>query len=253
MGSDRYHGFKVSSDIDGTTSTFVYHGGKSEMEALAAEHRIDEAGESGWLRSIRVYQHDGADWECELKYEAPEEWTSISKPERKWGRRNCQLRGAMLSRPLESHPGYRTCWNHRLCAAPGVSTRPAWYESATDTAIPAADADRYCWCRTFAEPPHDDSGAWRVLAEAVKPGVESYDLAAYSVVETARFRSASAAGRMVGDVLNRIGTPANTFGITGGSWKCDDAEVSWNGSCWIARLSWTRSGDDAGWDADLYE
>ena len=251
MKSGRYHGFSVSSNADGTTTALVYHGSRSEMEQLAAEHHIDEAAEYGRLCSIRVYPHAGADWECELKYEAPEEWMKVSRPERNWGVRNCQLRVTMLSRALESHPDYRTRWNHRLCAAPGVVTLPDWYYTATTTLIPAAAAERYCWSSSASEPPQDASGVWQVLAEATKPGIDSYDAAAYTVVETARFRTATTAGRMVADVLNRIGTPANTFGISGGSWKCDDAEVSWNGKCWIARLTWTRS-DGSGWDPELY-
>ena len=251
MASDRFHSITSASDTDGGTTTCVYHGSRAEMEALAAEHVIDEADDYGWLKSIRVYHREGAVWECELKYEAPDDWESVAAPSREWGKRSCQLRGSTLSRPLETHPDYRTKWNHCLCAAPGTTALPAWYTQADDTLIPAADADKYCWCRTPYEAPYGDDGRWTMLAAPVKPGVDSYELAAYTVVETARFRSAEQAGRMVAGSLNRIGSPANTFGISGGSWKCGDAAVSWNGKCWIARLTWTRSENDD-WDADLY-
>ena len=252
MGNDKFHSITTASDTDGSTTVCTYHGSRSEMEALAAAHHIDEADEYGWLKSIRVYPREGAVWECEFKYEAPDDWASISSPPRDWGRKSCHLRGATLSRPLESHPGYRTRWNHCLCAAPGTSALPGWYSGAVDTLIPAADAGKYCWCRSAAEAPYDENGRWSVLAAPAKPGIDSYDLATYTVIETARFRSASRAGRMVAGTLNRLGTPDNTFGISGGRWKCDDAEVSWNGKYWIARLTWTRSGDDSGWDTDLY-
>jgi hypothetical protein len=251
MSSDKFHGYSVSSDTDCTRTSYVYHGTKAEMEELAAQHYIDETGQAGWLRLIRVYQREGTVWECELKYEAPEDWTLISVPNRTWGSKSCQLRGAMLSRPLESHPKYRTRWNHNLCGAPGTGVLPAWYNDATDTTIPAADAARYCWCRHLAEIPRDDNGRWTLLATPTKPGVESYDVATYTITETARFRSASAAGRMAAGMINRIGTPSNSFGITGGNWKCDDAEVSWNGRYWLARLTWTSSGD-GGWDSEIY-
>ena len=251
MAGDKYHGFSVSSDTDGTRTSYVYHGTRSEMEALAAEHSVDETGPDGWLRTIRVYQREGAVWECEFRYEAPEEWASISVPSRNWGSKSCQLRGAMLSRPLESHPEYRTKWNHGLCAASGTTELPSWYEDATDTAIPAADVARYCWCRSASEIPSDEDGRWILLAAPAKPGVTSYDVATYTITETARFRSASTAGRMVAGTINRIGSPSSTFGITGGNWKCDDAEVSWNGRYWLARLTWTRSDGD-GWDEELY-
>ena len=71
--------------------------------------------------------------------------------------------------------------------------------------------------------------------------------------DTAKFRSAKQAGQMVANALNRIGSPNNNFGISGGNWKCDDATVSWDGKRWLATLTWTRSGDESGWDTDLYE
>ena len=85
MAGDKYHGFSVSSDTDGTWTSYVYHGTRNEMEALAAEHSVGETGSDGWLRKIRVYQREGAVWECEFRYEAPEEWASISVPSRNWG------------------------------------------------------------------------------------------------------------------------------------------------------------------------
>ena len=252
MNGEKFHSITVSRDTDAIVTTRVYHGSRAEMEALAAAHRIDEAGDPGWLKSIRLKPLDGRLWECEFKYEGAEDWDTISVPGRAWGKKVCQLRGATLSRPLESHPDYRTKWNHCLFAAAGTNSLPSWYAGAVNTLIPAADAKKYCWGRDPADAPYDGDGRWRQLAAPLKPGVESYDLAVYTVIETARFRYASQAGSMAAGSLNRIGTPSNTFGIGGGNWKCDDAEVSWNGKCWIARLSWTQSGDENDWDGDLY-
>ena len=64
---------------------------------------------------------------------------------------------------------------------------------------------------------------------------------------------ASAAGKMVANTLNKIGKPDNDFNIKGGDWKCDDASVSYTGSYWLATLTWTLSGNDEGWDKDLYK
>ena len=251
MGNEKFHSITVTRSDGGTDTTRVYHGSRAEMEALAAEHRIDEADESGWLKSIRLRPCDGSVWECEFRYEAPDDWETIIFPAQGWGKKYCHLRGATLSRPLETHPNYRTRWNHCLCAAPGTTSLPSWYSAAVNTLVPDADSGKYCWCRTPAEAPRDANGRWKQLAAPTKPGVEHYDLTAYTVIETARFRSAARAGRMVAGTLNRIGTPANTFGITGGNWKCEDAEVSWRGNCWVAQLRWTRSGD-TNWDPDLY-
>ena len=251
MGNEKFHSITVTRSDGGTDTTRVYHGSRAEMEALAAEHDIDETDESGWLKSIRLRPYDGSVWECEFQYKAPDDWETIIVPEQGWGKKSCQLRGTTLSRPLEAHPGYRTKWNHCLCAAPNTSAMPSWYSTANSTLVPVADAGKYCWCRTPAEAPRDADGRWKQLAAPTKPGVDRYDLATYTVIETARFRSAERAGRMIAGTLNRIGTPANTFGISGGSWKCEDAEVAWRGNCWVAQLRWTRS-DDAGWDSDLY-
>ena len=114
--------------------------------------------------------------------------------------------------------------------------------------IPAADRENYAWGRF----PSDAPEGFKMLAGPTKSGIDSFDIAVYTVTETARFRTAAAAGAMVAAKLNKIGTPAQTFGNTSGNWKCDDAEVSWNGKYWLAKLTWTRSGDDDGWDAELY-
>ena len=251
MDNDKFHSLTVARDDGGTETTRVYHGSRAEMEALAAAHHIDESDESGLLKSIRIHPREGRIWECEFKYDAPDEWETVIVPPREWGKKSCHLRGATLARPLEAHPDYRTRWNHCLCAAPGTGSLPAWYANATDTIVPAADAEKYCWCRESVEAPIDERGRWTQLTAPAKPGVDHYDLATYTVIETARFRSAERAGKMVAGTLNRIGTPANTFGITGGSWKCDDAEVSWHGKYWVAQLTWTRSSGSA-WDSDLY-
>ena len=251
MNGEKFHSITVSRDPDAIITTRTYHGSRAEMEALAAAHRIDETDDAGWLKSIRVQPREGRIWECEFKYEGVEDWETISVPKRAWGKKFCQLRGATLSKPLETHPRYRTNWNHALCAAPGTNALPAWYADAVTTSIPAAYADKYCWCKDPAEAPRDENGRWRQLASPVKPGVESYDLTVYTVIESARFRSAARAGHMAAGALNKIGTPADTFGIAGGSWKCDDAEVSWNGKYWTAKLTWTQSGA-VPWDSDLY-
>ena len=91
------------------------------------------------------------------------------------------------------------------------------------------------------------------MKEPKKPGRNTYDLATYSVTETAKFTSPEAAGRMVANKLNRIGKPDEDFGITGGDWKCDDATVSYHDRAWFATLTWTRSGDADGWDKEIYK
>ena len=242
----KYQGFSAEYTQDGKMLSYVYRGTRSEMETLVSGHHVGESAAAGRLKSVRISPREGPMWECELRYEAPEEWQSIAAPDRSWGVRSCQLRGVMLSRPLAAHPGYRANWDNSLAAAPGVSAVPGWWSGATEPVVPAADRSEYRWCRGSG----GLSDGWSVLKGPTKPGAASFDTAAYSITETARFRSASAAGKMVSRVLNRVGVPATAFGITGGNWKCDDAEISWNGSFWLAKLSWTHN--ENGWDVDLY-
>ena len=242
-----------SQSGDGLNTTIVYQGGQSEMLELQFAHPVGETGEYGRLKASRVYQDSPKIWCCELQYESDSNGDCSSPPGTDYGKRSAQLKGSMLSLPLESHPGYRTSWNHYLAAAPGIREVPSWWETATDAVVSEADAQRYRWVRSPTECPSDRKGMWRTIKDPVKPGVNSYDAATYSITESARFGTARAAGRMIADQLNRIGTPNETFGISGGNWKCDDAGVSWNGKHWLATMTWTRSGDDGGWDQDLYK
>lgn len=248
MPAQEYQGLAVTRDSEGRTSTYTYYGSRSEMETLAAAHTIGEIGNGGRLKELKLRLAEDTVWECELVYELSADGLSVEAPDYSWGAKSCRLRGGMLSRPLEAHPAYRAKWNHSLFAKSGISALPLWYADATDTTIPAADRDNYYWAK-FTESPGD---GFVLLAGPTKSGIDSFDNAVYTVTETARFRSASAAGAMVARKLNKIGTPSQTFGNSNGNWKCDDAEVSWNGKYWLAKLSWTRSDNDDGWDSELY-
>ena len=247
MPQPQYQGLSIERDGEGRTTAYTYHGSRSAMETLAASHTIGEVGSAGRLKSLKLRHRGDTIWECELVYELSADGTSVTAPDTDWGHKSCRLHGGMLSRPLEKHPEYRMCWNRYLCARIGVNAVPAWHTTAANELIPAADRDNYVWTGSAAAP-----DGFRIVAVPLKPGVESFDTAVYTVTETARFRTAAAAGAMVAAKLNRIGAPAETFGNSGGNWKCDDAGVSWNGKYWLARLTWTRSGEDDGWDGDIY-
>ena len=238
---------------EGLSTSVVYQGTYAEMQELQAAHPINETEEEGRLKSSRVYQESPQLWCCELQYELDNQGECSRAPETAYGKKSAQLKGSMLSMPLENHKDYRTCWNHYMAAAPGVSAIPAWWESAAKTELDDADAQKYRWVKSPGECPNDKKGMWRTVKDPAMPGVESYDMATYSITESARFGSARAAGRMVANQLNRIGAPNETFGIEGGNWKCDDASVTWNGKYWLATMTWTRSGDDQGWNRNLYK
>ncbi|MBP5532156.1 MAG: hypothetical protein J6Y54_09050 [Lentisphaeria bacterium] len=244
----------------GTVYAITYFGTRAQMEELAASHAIGESGGveygGGYLATKTVVQSSPGVWECELRYEAGQ-GSSPTPPEPGYGVKLTTLHGATLSCPLESHPDYRTKWNHYLFAAPDAALDSGdwlWHDTATDALLAAEDAKKFFWGKSLSECPTDAAGnRWAVVAEPTKKGVDSYDVATYTITETIRCTSRNNAGSQIANKLNKIGTPATTLGITGGNWKCDDAEVSWNGKCWIARLTWTRSGDNEGWDDDLYD
>ena len=238
---------------DGTTVSLVYQGSHEEMHAMQAAHSINESSEDGRLKSIRIYQESPQIWNCELRYESDANGDYMNAPDTSYGKKSAQLKGSMLSMPLETHADYHTNWNYYLAAAPGVTAVPSWWAAATDTTVGDPDAQKYRWIKNPSECPADKKGMWRTIKDPVMPGVDSYEVATYSITESARFRTAKAAGSMVAGSLNRIGAPAETFGITDGNWKCDDASVSWSGKYWLATLTWTRSGNARGWDSKLYK
>ena len=237
---------------DGETATVIYSGSRDEMETLYRSRKINETSEDGRLRNLRLYQASGDIWEVELRWENSH-GTSSEAPDDSYGKKSAQLNGGMLSLALDVKSTYRANWDHHLAASPTVTSNdaPAWWATAANTVLDLAQSAKYRWVKSPGECPVDSDGKWRIIKEKTKKA-ENFDVATYSITESARFANAKLAGRMVANHLNRIGTPSETFGITGGNWKCDNATVAWTGKYWLATLTWTRSGDDQGWDRDLY-
>lgn len=236
----------------GIMTTIVWTGTREEMLDKSVEQAVGSSTDEGRLRSSRVYQEAPLIWCCERRYTADEDGERKEGPDTAYGKKSAQLNGSMLSMALENHANYRTCWNHYLAAAPGVTGVPGWWRTATDAVLSNADSQRYAWIKSLGEIPVDKDGRWHCLKDPLKPGAESYDLAVYSVTETARFRTAKAAGRMVANALNKINRPNENFGIRGGDWKCDNATVFYDGEDWFATLTWTLSGNAKGWDQEFY-
>lgn len=113
----------------------------------------------------------------------------------------------------------------------GSESLPTFYQDATDTKIPADLVDKYMWAKTRGEVPTepDQNGErWVEAAQPTKPGVDYYDLACFVVTESAKYRSASAAGSAVSKRINKIVDPGEDFNISGGNWKMDEANVSYD-------------------------
>ena len=251
----KYQSIQDERSESGRSDIITYYGSYEEMSALLEEQQISPEDSGRKVVSAMVSQSEGDLWQCEIKYQNSLGNPSVSAPDDSYGKKSAQLSGGMLSMPLESHKEYRVCWNHYLAAVKEVTAVPSWWNTATSAVLNDSDGARYKWLKSISELPvgKDNNGKeWRILKDPLKPGVESYDVATYQVTESAKFPSPARAGKMIAGRLNKISSPDQTFGIAGGNWKCDSASVSWNGKYWIATLSYTKSGDDKGWDADLY-
>ncbi len=237
-------------------TTVCWTGTQEEILTFSQAERPGASTDDGKLKSSRVYQESPNIWVCEKKYVTDLDGEPQEKPNVEYGKKSAQLHGAMLSIPIEKLPNYRRKWNYYLTAKPGVTAIPAWWDTADyQTIMTSADSQKYRWVKSLAEAPSDSSGYWRPVKNPLKPGEDNVDVATYTITETGKFRSAKAAGRMVANQLNKIGKPDEDFGLTppGYNWKCDNATVSYNGKAWFATLTWTRSGNNKGWDTDLYD
>ena len=235
-------------------TTVCWTGSQDEILEFSQADRPGASTADGNLKSSRVYQESPNIWVCEKKYVTDPDGEFQEKPNSEYGKKSAQLHGSMLSLPIEGLPKYRKKWNYYLMAAPGVTAVPAWWDTATaqTTELTGNDAQKYAWVKSLAEAPVDKNGRWHALKNPLKLGQDNYEISTYSITETAKFRSARSAGRMVAGKLNQIGRPEEDFGMTpsGYNWKCDNATVSWNGKYWLATLTWTRSGNNKGWDPD---
>ena len=250
----KYQGRQRERNDNGFTTTMVWTGTQEECEAFAAEAAPGDPGEEGTLDSVRIYQDGGNIWAVERRYTTDRDGNFTNKPNVVYGRKSAQLHCGMLSLPIERNKNYKTHWNYYLAAAPSVTSVPEWWETAKNTIMTNADAQKYRWVLNPSECPQDKNGMWRTIKDPKYKGLSSYDLATYTITETAKFSSAKKAGQMIAGKLNQIGKPEEDFGLTpsGYNWKCDSAEVSYNGGDWYAHLTWTRSGDDQGWIPEIY-
>lgn len=235
--------------------SITYTGTQEEMLAVQSVNGIGTTNaDLGVITSSRVWQDGGSIWCCELGAEVScDGSTTATGPDTSYGQKSAQLHGGTISMPLESHPDYRACWNYFLAAAPGVKSVPGWAANAKDCLLSDDDSQKYAWVKSPSEVPSTGNRRWHIVQEPEMPGVESYDLATYTMTVSARFSSFEKACSMVANTLNRVSaSPGVSPGISGGNWKCDDATVAWREKYWLATLTWTRSGDSRGWNKKLY-
>lgn len=268
----KYQGQTIDYTTDVLTKKFTYIS-VSEQEIdlklatyvnLLNTNTTDPDGSEGRLIAIHKSQDEGPFYQLQLEFSTDLSGTDVVKPQSDegYGQKSATLKSIMLSQALEQMPNYKMCWNNFLLAksVDGVTEDlPAWWEEDTDGTNADEVSESFKWVKSRSEIPQptvdpvtSKSIKWVVIKVPTKPGVQSREVAHYSITESARFQSDRAAGTFVQNKLNKIGSPDTTFNINATNWKCDDASVQWTGEYWLATLTWTSSIGEDGWDDDLY-
>lgn len=248
------------------TYKVTWYGKETEVDALIATLTIGSSEAEGcYLASWNKSQYGADLWQIELVYTQSFEWGQYSNvPPTVVGKKSSQLSAKNLQLPLENLDNYLWNWNHYLIQKAQTkddTQTPSWWGTLGKDGdgfleeIPASDADDYKWIHSLSEKPDgkdEDGNYWYVIEMPTKPGVDYYDWAIFVVTESAKYRSASAAGNAIDKSINTITPPNNTFGLNWGDWKLSEANVSWDGKAWIATCVYEHSGDQNGWDADIY-
>ena len=237
----------------GSRNSIIYTGTYDEMTNIQEMNPVGTINEEiGRISSSRVYQAAAKWWECELVCDLVQE-DAVSGPDVAYGKKSAQLRGSTMQIPLATHPDYLASWDHYLFAAPGVTAVPSFWEKTQFPLLEEGDSQKYAWGKTPMDAPETNGKRWRAIKAPTMPGVESRDVKVYILIISARYGTFLAACKMVEDELNRVRTdPGINTGIAGGNWKCDDIGVQWHEKYWLASLTWTKSGDNEGWNKILY-
>lgn len=245
----KYQGQQQSRSRTESTFKETYYGSESEIDDKISTIEIGAKIEGkGYLNSWRKTQMDGQFYQIEIQYRTSTETSgSGDANETIVGSKSATLSSRTIQMPLQKHPDYRTNWNYILIAEQGKSV-PSWWETSTDLQVEQG----YKWIKNISEKPADADGKkWKVLKEK-EMQAQVYDYSHYVITILSRYRTANAAGRAVSKKLNKIVSPDQDFGLSGGDFKLDDVSVSYDGEYWIATETYTMSGDSDGWDKRLY-
>ena len=254
----KYQGQQKSRNKSESTYKETYYGTQAEIDAFLSENadiRIGVFNEGkGYVSSYRKSQMDGIFYQLEVEYSITYDDKTDNLSDAEVGKKSATLSVRNIQLPLQHHANYQVRWNHYLYAKSGNLT-PPWWETLTDLdSMTAVMEENYKWAKSPSEVPREDENGntWVRLRKPTMPGVEVYDWAVYVVTISAKYRTATAAGNAIQKNINKITTPDQDFSISGGDWKMDDCSVSYNGSVWIATMTYTKSGDSKGWDKRLY-
>lgn len=257
----KYQGKEYSKNRQQIVYKQTFVGTQSEIDTKAATCIIGALHSGkGYLQSFRKSQGNGIFWELEVEYKTTQNVDSSNDDGNTIvGKKSATLSVRNIQMPLQHLPNYKTNWNYYLaCRASNSSSlpyAPDWWYTASNSYISIADRPKYNWVKSPSELPleKDSEGKyWFILKQPKKPGVQYYDLSCFVVNISAKYGSATAAGNAISKNINKISTPEQTFGLTGGNWKMDQASIQYDGKYWIANMTYTKSGDSLGWDTDIY-
>lgn len=256
--------------------SFYSSTGKKELEEyIDLYHKPGYGSVSGGFVENVTYRQVGPVWYADVSI-----WRELSELTVRLIRSPLQhsLRTICLSLPLNKKNGYRTKWDHFLwkripvqdaTSGTGVSgstsgsssSLPNAYATATSDAPFEDNGTYYRWTLngTDLDGVPKNGYLWTCVATPTKPGVESFDYHTYQIIETGEYPTEKYAAWVTDILADRVRDKPllGDFGLSarlpGRNWKCDDASVEYNGKRWTASMTWTMSGDDAGWDPDLYD
>lgn len=263
-----YQGIEYQYSKQAISLKETYKGKLSEVNTFVDEQKLNigkvVAGK-GKLKTINKTQDDGVFWKVTLNYQTTlvDGTDNTTADETTYGKKSQTLSVRNISLPIEKHPNYRTKWKYYLIGKEEkANTIPSWACNTKSTVT--SNPDEYRFISDLSQIPDDVNEAgerlWKVcrsgsdVAEPLKPGVQSFDWAVYTITESQKFGSASSAGNSVQKNINTIVSSPEygNMGISGGDWKADDCSVSYDGKYWIATTTYSKSGDGNGWDKQIY-
>lgn len=246
-------------------SASFYSSTKTELETyINLTYPIGkQTSDLGTIQKLN-YREDGTFWYCDVSGTMKQSNEGIDYNIANSGPTDHSLNTVCIPLPLNAHASYRTHWNHFLwCSSSNAAkSPPESVKNAVSNSSVLSGENVWMWTDDGTPP---EAGIymgvnvqnWYAGADGStlypsKPGAETFDYYTYQITESGEFNTEKAAYWVVKKVLNKpINAPMlGNFGIAGGNWKLENAQITPNGKKFYASLTWTWAEDK--WDSDIY-